>query len=224
MNASSPSAPRLGDLLVELGAIRRADLEAALRGPRPASERLGQTLMRLGLVSRTQLEGALHEQYRRCLAGALGALLTWCLPAPALAGGGSVSLNLVGRVPVRSSVQIADVAGDLVLPRLGAPADLRLARVFRDSNSDSPYAVVIESESARVYGQPMLLGAEGQSGVPYRLIDGGRTVTFVDGRAEMPAAGGGRQAVNELRVSLPSGAAPDGPVLADTLRFVVRAN
>ena len=224
MSALPVSAPRIGDLLVELGSIRRDDLEAALRTSRPASERLGQTLVRLGLVSRAQLEDALREQYRRCVAGALGVLLMWCLPAPALAGGSSVSLNLVGRVPVRSSVHLADVAAEFVLPRLGPAADLRLARVFRDSNSDSPYAIVIESDSARVYGEPMLLGLEGQSNVPYRLTDGGHAVTFVDGQARMPAAAGGRQAVNELRVALPSTAAADGAALADTLRFVVRAN
>ncbi len=63
---------RIGDLLVELGAVSQSQLAQGLAAQRKGEERLGQTLIRLGFIDRSALHAAPLEQYRRWLGGALG--------------------------------------------------------------------------------------------------------------------------------------------------------
>src|ERR1700677_4136474 len=72
---ATPFKPLLGELLVELGTIRRDQLSRASAEQRRGEERLGETLIRLGMVRLEDLAGALREQRKRWVAASFGAVM-----------------------------------------------------------------------------------------------------------------------------------------------------
>lgn len=88
---------RIGDLLVEFGAVSRSQLAQGLAAQRKGEERLGQTLIRLGFIDRSALHAALLEQYRRWLGGALG---TWMV----LNSGSAAAASRHARLAVSATV------------------------------------------------------------------------------------------------------------------------
>lgn len=59
---STTPRPRLGDMLVEAGAVKQAQLEEALSRQRGSGKRLGELLVELGYVSEHQLAQVLSNQ------------------------------------------------------------------------------------------------------------------------------------------------------------------
>ncbi|WP_415774406.1 glycosyl transferase family protein [Paraburkholderia sp. J94] len=64
-SGKAPAVPLLGDLLIERGAVKRADFEAALQRYRPAEHgRIGDYMVEQGVISRESLTQAIAEQER----------------------------------------------------------------------------------------------------------------------------------------------------------------
>ena len=62
LSSEGHAGPLLGELLVEAGAISRANLERAIRTHKNSGRRLGETLQDLGLISAETLADALRKQ------------------------------------------------------------------------------------------------------------------------------------------------------------------
>jgi hypothetical protein len=219
------SAPkhRIGDVLVSLGLISRAELGLALSAQRASRERLGEILVRLGFIDRAQLLAGLMEQYRRCVAGAVGMSMLFLQQGMAYAGS-SGTIHLSGTVPPRSILRL--IEGSL-LPSIDLQRPVRnalLGSFVDESNTSSGYELVLVSQSAATYGgQTRLVGDDGAS-LPYKLAFAGQEVRFKGGEAMLatigPRSGGGGSGA--LTLSTATGA-PRTAKLQDVLSIIVRA-
>jgi hypothetical protein len=103
---ATPYKPLLGELLVELGIVSRAQLNRALAEQHAGQERLGETLVRLGLVSLDQISNALAEQRRRWYAAAFGAAMMVIQPMAAAARTASSQMRVSVQVTNATSTNV----------------------------------------------------------------------------------------------------------------------
>jgi hypothetical protein len=78
-----PAVPRLGELLVEAGAIDAATLEQALERSHRSGRKLGETLIEAGAISGEVLQRFLRRQRRLATLAMAGVALSAALQTPA---------------------------------------------------------------------------------------------------------------------------------------------
>ena len=165
---------------------------------------------------------------RRCrtgIAATMGLLLLLLHQGAALAGT-SVSITLMGAVPPRSALRLAEGSPvptiDLRQPVRGAP----LGSFIDETSTPSGYSLVLVSQNAaRLGGQPRLIAANDDAAIPYTLSFAGKEVRFNGAEAVLAGAASPHAGArpSALAVSTTAAAAPMTQY-QDVLSVIVRAN
>lgn len=190
---------RLGQLLVEAGAVDPASLEAALGRSRRTGRRIGETLVEAGAISSALLQRFLERQRRLAAVAVAGLALAGGLNGPASAGE-RASIQVAATVQSRAFIEAQR------LPHQVAITAQDVARGYVDV--DEALEVGIRSNHAA--GVVLALGVNSLSvqSIDVRAAQGG------EARAEgifVPQSGRGLQARTvslKLRLKLAPSAAP----------------
>jgi hypothetical protein len=196
---SNNQIPRIGELLIRRGLIRKHQLDESLGEQHLNGGTLGAILVSSGALSHRELTGALKEQ--RQLRNAIAAVLTvGSLVSPLAAAAGTTgSVRISGSISAMADLEIRQDQVNIDQDLRKAVDNELVTQVVERSNTQIGYSVRLVSESARGGAGPALTHYDSAAAVPYALTYGGKDVVFASGEATLSYNAGPTGKLGEAR-------------------------